>query len=230
MAATVAQEHGIRRPPSHLQVREESILIPSSTPFSRLPGILPTKLFTARERRTREERLPSEAAIAVTGGMEPTKLLRFVNVELLKRASGIPPDELFAKNSGIPPHPKFGGNSALELIIAKHNLLESRLVMELRLPMQGGIEPLSPLELISPGMYCSKTLRLYGIRDLRLEAEQGSSIVSSLIAIGREHEKTKTAKSGMSFGKEANKRIIFAVVYISARHAFATSLAYPTRR
>uniref|UniRef100_A0A0D3F2D4 Uncharacterized protein n=1 Tax=Oryza barthii TaxID=65489 RepID=A0A0D3F2D4_9ORYZ len=49
-------------------------------------------------------------------------------------------------------HPKFGGNSALELIIAKHNLLESRLVMELRLPMQGGIEPLSPLELMFSAM------------------------------------------------------------------------------
>ncbi len=30
-------------------------------------------------------------------------------------------------------------------------------------------------------MYCSKTLRLYGIRDLRLEAEQGSSISISVI-------------------------------------------------
>ena len=59
----------------------------------RLSGMLPTKLFTASDRRIRDERLPNEAgispvslfwarlsiligaAVAVTGGMEPTKLL-----------------------------------------------------------------------------------------------------------------------------------------------------------
>jgi len=59
----------------------------------RLSGMLPTKLFTASDKRIREERLPSEAGIspvrlfwarlsiligttvAVTGGMEPIKLL-----------------------------------------------------------------------------------------------------------------------------------------------------------
>lgn len=59
----------------------------------RLSGMLPTKLFTASDKRVREERLPSEAGIspvrlfwaklsilidatvAVTGGMDPTKLL-----------------------------------------------------------------------------------------------------------------------------------------------------------
>ncbi len=49
------------------------------------------------------------------------------------------------------------------------------------------------------------------IWDLKQSRAPLSVSVSSLIAIGREHEKTKTAKSGMSFGKEANKRIIFAV-------------------
>uniref|UniRef100_A0A0E0G2R1 Uncharacterized protein n=1 Tax=Oryza nivara TaxID=4536 RepID=A0A0E0G2R1_ORYNI len=125
MAATVAQEHGIRRPPSHLQVREESILIPSSTPFSRL-------------------------------------------------------------------------------------------VMELRLPMQGGIEPLSPLELMFSAMTRIWVCVLLHETPCQLQKSRDSRAplsvsVSSLIAIGREHEKTKTAKSGMSFGKEANKRIIFAV-------------------
>uniref|UniRef100_A0A0D9YP62 Uncharacterized protein n=1 Tax=Oryza glumipatula TaxID=40148 RepID=A0A0D9YP62_9ORYZ len=65
-------------------------------------GMLPTKLLAARERRTREERLPSVGAIAVTGGIEPAKLLRLR-------------DELFAKNSGI-----------LPLIASKINIYKRR--------------------------------------------------------------------------------------------------------
>lgn len=104
--------------------------------------------------------------------------------------------------------------------------------MELRLPMQGGIEPLRPLELTLSTMTRSWVWVLlhetpcqlqkfwevllhelkdpFGseIWDLKQSRASLSVSVSSLIANGREHEMIKTAKSGMNFGNGANKRII----------------------
>uniref|UniRef100_A0A0E0CHS1 Uncharacterized protein n=1 Tax=Oryza meridionalis TaxID=40149 RepID=A0A0E0CHS1_9ORYZ len=85
--------------------------------------------------------------------------------------------------------------------------------MELRLPMQGGIEPLRPLELTLSAMTRSWVWVLLHETPCQLQKfwESRASLsvsVSSLIANGREHEMMKTAKSGMNFGHGANKRII----------------------
>uniref|UniRef100_A0A0D9YP58 Uncharacterized protein n=1 Tax=Oryza glumipatula TaxID=40148 RepID=A0A0D9YP58_9ORYZ len=92
--------------------------------------------------------------------------------------------------------------------------------MELRLPMQGGIEPLRPLELTLSAMTRSWVWVLLHETPCQLqkfwevllhELKDPASLsvsVSSLIANGREHETMKTAKSGMNFGHGANKRII----------------------
>jgi hypothetical protein len=57
------------------------------------------------------------------------------------------------------------------------------------------------------------------IWDLKQSRASLSVSVSSLIANGRELEKMKTAKRGMSFGQEANKRIILLLVLRAVRLA-----------
>uniref|UniRef100_A0A0D9YP63 Uncharacterized protein n=1 Tax=Oryza glumipatula TaxID=40148 RepID=A0A0D9YP63_9ORYZ len=96
--------------------------------------------------------------------------------------------------------------------------------MELRLPMQGGIEPPRPLELTLSAMTRSwvcvllhetpcQLQKFWDVLVHELKAPASLSVsVSSLIANGREHEMMNIAKSGMSFGQGANKRIILLLV------------------
>uniref|UniRef100_A0A0E0G2S3 Uncharacterized protein n=1 Tax=Oryza nivara TaxID=4536 RepID=A0A0E0G2S3_ORYNI len=138
-----------------------------------------------------------------------------------------------------------GRNFAFKLVVVKHNLLElicpkrpsslgifprnalldkSRLAMELRLPMQGGIEPPRPLELTLSAMTRSWVCVLLHETPCQLQKfwDSRASLsvsVSSLIANGREHEMMKIAKSGMSFGQGANKRIILLLVLRAVRLA-----------
>uniref|UniRef100_A0A0E0G2R6 Uncharacterized protein n=1 Tax=Oryza nivara TaxID=4536 RepID=A0A0E0G2R6_ORYNI len=104
--------------------------------------------------------------------------------------------------------------------------------MELRLPMQGGIEPPRPLELTLSAMTRSWVCVLLHETPCQLQkfwvvlSRASLSVsVSSLIANGREHEMMKIAKSGMSFGQGANKRIILLLVLRASRASLSVSVS-----
>uniref|UniRef100_A0A0E0JX92 Uncharacterized protein n=1 Tax=Oryza punctata TaxID=4537 RepID=A0A0E0JX92_ORYPU len=112
-------------------------------------------------------------------------------------------------------------NAAFKRVDAQ---VQSRLAMELRLLMQGGIEPPRPLELMLSAMTRSwvcvllhetpcQLQKFWDVLVHELKAPASLSVsVSSLIANGREHEMMKIARSGMSFGQGANRRIILLLV------------------